>query len=264
MFFELSKIFWFLAAPSSLLVLLLTVAAIGQFTAWRRTARAASVVAALLYGIVALLPVGTLLMGHLENRFPRPPANMPAPDGVIVLGGGMDELITTERDLAQLNDSGSRMTQAALLARRYPQARLVFAGGSARLTPTDFTESDAARRFFADEGIAPERISYDDQSRNTWENAINTRELAKPKSGEHWLLVTSAFHMPRAVGIFRRVNFDLTPWPADYVTRPGSPRLAPNFNTARAIYVTDRALREYAGLLVYYVTDKTSALFPAP
>ncbi len=176
----------------------------------------------------------------------------------------MDEVISAERGLAQLADGGNRMTQAALLARRYPQARLVFSGGSGRLFPGDQTESDTARRFFNDEGIAPERMVFEDRSRNTWENAVYTKELVQPKAGERWILVTSAFHMPRSMGIFRRVGFDVTPWPADYNTRPAAPRFLPGTGSARGLLLTEKALREYAGLVAYYLTDKTSALFPAP
>jgi uncharacterized SAM-binding protein YcdF (DUF218 family) len=264
MFFSLSKIFWMVAAPSNILALMLVIAAVAHFTRWKRTARTLSVAVAALYILLAVFPTGTAIMRTLEDRFPAPGTSMPDPTGIIVLGGGIDEVITASRGITQLGEGGSRMTQAALLARRFPNARLVFTGGSGRLNPGDETEADAARRFFAEEGFPPERLIVEDRSRNTWENGVFTRELVGPLPGENWLLVTSAFHMPRSVGIFRRVGFDVTPWPADYMTSAGPYRILPNHQAGRGLDVTDRALREYVGLVVYYLAGKTSALFPAP
>ncbi len=263
MFFWLSKILWAMAAPSNLLGGLLVVSAAGLFTRYSGMARRGLVLAAGLYVAFGSLPLGLEMLRPLENRFPRP-TQMERLDGIIVLGGGMDEVISANRNLAQLAESGSRMSEAALLARRFPQARVVFTGGSGRMSAQTATEAEAARRFFLEQGLAPERLAFEDRSRNTWENAVLTRELVQPSPGERWALVTSAFHMPRSVGIFRKVGFEVIPFPADYNTLRERVRLTPSYEAGMGLHLLDRAVREYIGLAAYYLTGKTSALFPSP
>jgi uncharacterized SAM-binding protein YcdF (DUF218 family) len=158
------------------------------------------------------------------------------------------------------------MTDAVMLARRYPQARVVFTGGSASLRPErGVTEADAARAFLLAMGLAPERLLFESRSRNTEENARFTRELVKPKAGEAWLLVTSAAHLPRAVGLFRKAGFAVVPWPSDYVTR-GKPvdYLRPSVTAGSGIARLDGAVREWIGLIAYRMTGKIDHLLPAP
>ncbi len=263
MFFWFSKILWAMAAPSNFIGALLVLSAVGLFTRFARQARFTAALAAVLYLSFGSLPLGLEMLRPLENRFPRP-ALPDRLDGIVVLGGAMDEVISADRSLAQLAESGTRMTEAALLARRFPEARLVFTGGSGRISEHAETEADAARRFFLDQGLAPERMAFEDRSRNTWENAVMTRDLVQPMAGERWALVTSAFHMPRSVGIFRKVGFDVIPFPADYNTLRARVRLTPSYEAGLGLHLLDRAVREYIGLAAYYLTGKTSELFPAP
>lgn len=177
----------------------------------------------------------------------------------------MDEHITAARGRAAFNEAGERLLAFVELARRYPQARLVFSGGSASLTEARFTEADAAAVFFREAGLAPERVLYENRSRNTWENAVYTRDLARPASSERWLLVTSAAHMPRAMGIFRQVGFPATAFPVDYRTTGHIGwSLRPDKHIADGLAFFDTAAHEWIGLAVYHWTGKTDALFPAP
>src|SRR4029077_15074082 len=129
-----------------------------------------------------------------------------------------------------LNESAERVTVVAELSRRYPGAKVLFSGGSAALIFHEGIEADFALRLFESFGVARERILLEARSRNTIENAIFSKEIAQPKAGERWLLVTSAFHMPRAIGVFRKAGFAVEAYPVDWRTRGGEDALRPFFS----------------------------------
>lgn len=264
MFFTVSKIVWLMAAPSNLILLAIV---LGAGLLWLHRLRAGR--ALLTLGILGFVacgpgPVGPLLTSVLEDRFARPGADMAAPDGIIVLGGAMDEAMFTARGALVLGLSGTRMTEGMALARRFPAAKFVFTGGGPYFV-AGATEADMARRLFEAQGLPAEKFIYEDRSRNTWENAIFSRDIVKPKPGERWLLVTSATHMPRSMGIFRHVGFNVTAWPAHYLTTGGIvAALRPNFETSGGLQLVDLAMKEWIGLLAYRLTGRTDALFPGP
>ena len=265
MFFIFSKLFWLAAAPTNLLGLLALGGLIAQWTRLARLGR--GLLAASGIGLLVLGngPAGAMLISPLENRFPRPAADMPAPDGIILLGGGLYEIVSATRDTVVLGRFGSRMTEALALARRYPAARIVFTGGEASLTSHGTTESEIARRFFDEQGIDPARITYEDRSRNTFENAEFARDLVHPTASQRWLLVTSGFHMPRAMGLFRKAGFNVTAWPADYLTTGRGPVWAKlNHQSSNGLLLVDTAMREWLGLAAYRLTGKLDSVFPAP
>jgi uncharacterized SAM-binding protein YcdF (DUF218 family) len=181
---------------------------------------------------------------------------------MIVLGGA----IGAARGDVVFNQSASRMTASVELARRFPDSRIAFTGGSATLIGrADMTEAEAARRFYLSQGIAAERLILEDESRNTRENAVLLKPLLAQKPGERWLLVTSAFHMPRSVGIFRKAGVEVIPYPVDFTTS-GTLRdfIGVNREFADGFERTDRAVREWVGLLAYRLVGYTDALFPSP
>ena len=157
------------------------------------------------------------------------------------------------------------MTAIAELARRYPNARVVFTGGSGRLVYGGTTsEAELAARLFESFGIAKARVMLENKSRDTDENARFTKELVQPKPGERWLLVTSAHHMPRSVGVFRAAGFPVEAFPVDYRTRGAVDLLRPFSNVGDGLRRTDTAAREWVGLFVYRLTGRSAELFPAP
>lgn len=265
MFFYLSKILWFFAAPSNLMVVATGLALLALYFGFRRISRGLLWMVVIFAVFFGLGPGGQILLSPLENRFPQLPADFPAPTGFIVLGGGVDEVVSTARGSAELSEAGTRMTASAALAYRYPNARIVFTGGSGRILGGDVSEADVARRIYTSLGIAPERMTFEEESRNTWENAVFTRDLIKPKPGEVWVLVTSAYHMPRSMGLFRKAGFPVVPAPVDYATRgTWYDFIRPSAETSLGLRRTDRAVREYIGLVAYYLSGKSDALFPAP
>ena len=163
-----------------------------------------------------------------------------------------------------LAPSGGRLTEAVALARRFPLARIVFTGGSSRILGKSIPEAEAARRFLAAMGVPSERTTFEARSRNTSENAMLTRDLVSPKPGERWLLVTSAFHMPRAMGAFRHAGFDVIAWPADYLTSAQSEWVKPNEGLSEGLRRVDFGAKEWIGLLAYRLTNRTDEFFPGP
>lgn len=262
MFFYLSKIVWFFFEPSSLLVVLAVAGSLALFTRWWRFGRAVALAASLALLISGLTPLGHALVLPLENRFPV--SEVPAPDGIIVLGGAFDTLVFSARGVSALNESGERLAELVALARRYPSARIVISGGRGGVFYNRLAEADLARRMLAEAGLDPLRLELEDRSRNTFQNALMTRSMVGPKANERWLLVTSAYHMPRAVGCFRRVGFPVIAHPVDYRTRGTQDLLRPFNRVSEGLRRVDLATREWVGLTVYYLTGRTSAFFPTP
>jgi uncharacterized SAM-binding protein YcdF (DUF218 family) len=213
--------------------------------------------------IVLLLPVNEWALLPLEDRFPQvaqPPAHV---DGIIVLGGAVMPDMTADRGIPSLNDSAERMTTAVALARRYPTARLVFTGGNGSLIHGGMMEGEVARDLFLSLGVPPEQLTIERASRNTYENAVMTKALVHPQPGQTWILITSAWHMPRSVGIFRALGWNVLPWPVGYKSARSLIMWLP---TSLGDHLTglDQAMHEWVGLVAYRLLGRTDALFPGP
>lgn len=262
MFFTLAKIFWFVVQPLGALLVLLVLAVIALLVGWRKLGTSLVVLALLVTFVSGWTSLGAMALHPLEDRFERP---SPPPDdvaGIIVLGGFFEGAINLARGGYELNSSADRIVEAAILARRYPEARVVVTGGSGSLLLDGEADGSTAPRLLEALGIGRERMVLEDQSRDTYENALFTRELVEPQEGETWLLVTSAFHMPRSVMLFRRAGFDVAPWPVDYRTT-GKDTLGPSRNNVvHTLQTTGLALREWIGLVAYRVTGRTDAILP--
>jgi len=263
MFYKTAKFLWAFATPSNLLGLMLAVAGLGLFTRFADKARWLVAAAAFFYLLCGFGPIGAMLLRPLEDRFPPPPADLQAPDGIVVLGGGIDDEVTAARGVPTFNRFGARITAAAALARRFPQARLIYTGGSAQAAGRFSNEVETAKALFLDLGVAADRLSFESRSRDTYENAIFTRELLRPRSESRWLLVTSAFHMPRAMATFRAAGFTVVAFPADYLTL-GDARdfLSPQLTASLGLEMTELGLHEWVGLLAYRLAGRTRELLP--
>lgn len=262
MTFALSKLLWLLVEPGNLLLLLLMFGALLIFRR-RRGGRWLVGIAAVGGIAVAVLPLGAWLLVPLEARFP-PPVPLPAEvDGIVVLGGAVDAYLAEAREQPALNEQAERVVALVDLARRYPQARLFYSGGSGSLWSAAYREADAARPLLARLGLDTSRVVFERESRNTHENAVRTLALAQPAAGETWLLVTSAWHMPRAVGSFRRLGWAVTPYPVDYQT-DGTFAAARAPDLTGGLAALGRGLKEWIGLAAYRWFDYTDSLFPGP
>ena len=266
MFFVVSKIAGIvLFHPLNFLLFLGLVGLLLGLTRFVRTGHFIAVMAAVLLLGAAFSPLSALILRPLENRFPQPPADMPSPTGIVVLGGALDEDLGRARGQTTLTEAAARLTTGVALALRYPQARLVFTGGSANLDASSAADEAAGVRvLWLSLGLPAGRMTFEDKSRNTYENATMTRAIVQPKPGERWLLVTSAAHMPRSVGIFRHMGWDMIAYPVDYRTFGDARDDKPTTQALESLRRLDVALHEWIGLAAYRLTGKTDSLFPAP
>lgn len=263
---SLSKLFWLVAEPSSSLLLLWLAGAVLLWTRWLKLGRVLVSAAAAISLAIAIFPIGELALKPIEDRFP-PLHSLPTRvDGIIVLGGVVDDYVIGKRGVPRsLAAAGSPRLDAFLeLARRYPMAQHVFTGGSIDLIDGRDTEADVVRRIFARIGLDTTRIVFEDKSRNTFENAVFSYQLLKPEPEQQWILITSARHMPRAIGCFRKAGWTgLVAFPVDYATDTDD-NFDPVFGLGANIHFLSEAIREYIGLVVYYYLGRTTMLFPSP
>ena len=253
MFFILSKLFWHLAAPSHVLALLILATALCLVLRWRRPAWIFGVLTILVLLAAGVSPLPMMAVKVLESQYSRPP--WPAHvDGVLMLGAGFDTGLLRVRHAPQTNDGAYRLVEGYAAARHYPNARIVFSGGSGALRGSRFSEAETARYVLEEMGLDPRRLVLEARSRNTYENIVFTKELVKPKPGQVWLLATSAFHMPRAMAIAKKQGWPMVPWPTDYIT-------APDYKgdwllVADNLGLADYAMHEWIGMLAYRLTGK--------
>ncbi|MEN8981991.1 MAG: YdcF family protein [Planktotalea arctica] len=256
-FFILSKLSGLALQIETWLVIGMIVSLIaGRFARPRFARWSGSVTLAALLA-VCIFPIGDILLRPLEAEFP--PRTEPAHiDGIVVLGGIEDQRATAAWGDPQLNEAAERLTAAAALAIAHPEARLVFSGGSGRLRNTVLGQPkipSVAVDFFVSLGIDPDRITWEDQSRNTAENARFSYEFAVPASGETWVLVTSAFHMGRALASFEAAGWDdIIPYPVDY--RTGSFSDGIGWNLSDNLGILNIAIKEWVGRFAYPLTGR--------
>lgn len=249
LFFLASKTIGTLFTPSNFLITIGVLGLILILGRYRPLGQKLLVVCVAGFAVCGFLPIGNLLLLTIETRFPVWNANGAAPDGVVILGGDID-----------------RIFAGIKLARKYPRARIVFSGGNPSLIRTDdSTEADDVEELLADSGLERDRFLFDREARNTLENAEFSKAMAQPKPGERWLLVTSAYHMPRAIGIFRKVGFAVEPYPVDrQKKREWAQVLTLDSSFLARVNQVDTAVHEWAGLIAYRLGGITSELLPSP
>jgi uncharacterized SAM-binding protein YcdF (DUF218 family) len=263
-FFALSKTLGIMLLPTNFLIVVGLVGAILLATRWASLGRKLMLASIVLLAICGFSPLGNWLLYPLEQRFPPWDAARGAPDGIVVLGGPIDADLSAAHGVAVVSAAGDRLIAAAALAHRYPNARLVYTGGSPNLISNDAKEADYATALFESLGVSKARLIMERRARNTQENAEFSKAIAAPKSGERWLLVTSAYHMPRSIGLFRKAGFPVEPYPVDW--RVGGPPYLMNFHnfSIDGLASVDVAIREWMGLAAYRITGKTGEFFPGP
>ncbi len=263
MFFILSKTAAFVLLPSNILIICGLTGVVLLLTRWRRLGAWLAALSLSVMALVSFVPVGGYLLWVLESRFPRWDPAQGAPDGVIVLGGGISPVMSLVYGTPMLNGDGGRLIAMARLARDYPNARIVYSAGDGSLRANMAPEASFVPPLADIFGIPRARVALENRSRNTAENAAFTKELVAFKPGERWLLVTSAFHMPRAIGCFRQAGFPVEAYPSNWRTTPRF-RFSLNQELGSGLGVLDLAAHEWLGLIVYRLTGRTGALLPSP
>jgi len=264
MYFLASKIIGFFVVPSNFILTLTICGLLLWPTRFSKSGKRIVVVSTVLLLIAGASPLGTALLLPLENRFQLWDSSRGAPTGIIVLGGVINLEISAQRGEISLDQAAERLITVVELYHRYPTVRIVFSGGNANVVFQGPSESEFAARFLENLGIPREHIELESSSRNTRENAVNTMQLVMPKPGERWLLITSAYHMPRAIGLFRKAGFPVEAYPVDWQTGGWGdlPRMSLSF--LGGFDHLNTAAHEWAALIFDRLSGRTSVLFPGP
>jgi uncharacterized SAM-binding protein YcdF (DUF218 family) len=263
MFFILSKTAAFLLLPSNLLIAIGLLGVVLLATRFRRAGLRLVISSVVILVLLGFSPLGGLLTYALESRFPAWDPSRGAPDGVVVLGGGIASSVSRDNGDPVLNADAGRITAIAKLARAYPNARIVYSNGDPSLFGVAVPDGALLYQLLDSFGVARARVVLETKSRNTHENAVFSKAMMNPKPGERWLVVTSAQHMPRAIGCFRQAGFAVEAYPVAWRTQQ-RPSLKPGGPFGAGLYNLDNAVHEWLGLLAYWLTGRTSELLPGP
>lgn len=209
---------------------------------------------ALLVGIgisavIGWLPLPDALLRHMESQYPMPQGDLQQYVGMVVLGGAID-IPYGEQDSRRyiLDASAQRMTAPVALLRQYPHLLVLFSGGQSDVIAKATSAADAAREFYTSMGVSPNRLLYERAARNTRENAVLGARVHGVDKTQPWLLVTSAWHMPRSMALFQREGWNVTPYPVDY--RTGSYTPWTEYSIAEGALRWQMLLHEVVGLVV--------------
>jgi uncharacterized SAM-binding protein YcdF (DUF218 family) len=264
-FFIASKIFWMLASPINLLLLVALAGVALCYGRHARFGRGLALTAILILLALATLPLRGVLLVPLEDRFPQPSADLQPPYGIVVLGGAINDSMSAVRRQTIFDEGGERITEAVILAKRFPQARVVYTSGTNSVFGGSSNEAARARDLMVAMGVARDRITIEDKARNTEENASFTAAIVHPEPSQRWAVVTSAFHMPRAMGVFEKAGFHPIAYPVSYYTtgRWGDD-LRPTLDPMGNLKTFMLAAHEWIGLAAYWASGRIDRLFPGP
>jgi uncharacterized SAM-binding protein YcdF (DUF218 family) len=265
LFFVASKMFWVFASPINVLLFGALAGVILCYTRHARFGRGLALAAVLILLAAATLPLRLVLLAPLEDRFPQPPADLPPPYGIVVLGGAISDPVSAARGQTIFDEGGERITEAVILAKRFPQARVVYTSGTNSVFGGTSGEAARARDLMVAMGVAPDRVTIEDKARNTEENATFSAAIVHPEASQRWAVVTSAFHMPRAMGVFEKAGFHPIAYPVSfYTTGHGFENFRPVSDPTGNLKTFVLAMHEWIGLAAYWATGRIDHLFPGP
>lgn len=261
LFFYISKLIWLFFSPDSLLLILVVFSLILLYLGKTRLAKITLTITSLLLILIALLPIGEWLLYPLESRFQTNPTLPEKIDGIIVLSGAENSELSSLWEQVELNAAAERDLTFIWLAKKHPNAKLIFTGGSGSLTKQEFKGTDIAKKLFRQLDFNTNKIIFESESRNTYENIIYSKNIFKPNKNESWILITTGWHMPRSVGISCKAGWPVIPFPVDHQTKKGD-LFRIDFNLSGNLETLKIGIKEWMGLFAYYLSGKTTSLFP--
>ncbi|MBT6338320.1 MAG: YdcF family protein [Desulfobacula sp.] len=263
LFFWISKLMWIVISPDSLLVILAIVGLALLYIGSYKKAKAFLGIMVFIMVMIAIFPAGEWLLSPLEMRFATNPELPDKIDGIIVLAGGEDPYLSAQWDQVELGGASERNFAFMRFIRQYPDARHVFTGGSGSLKHPQYKSTHVAKKLYSELGIDTSKIVFEELSKNTYESVKLSKTLIKPKGNEKWVLITTSWHMPRSVGIFEKFDWPVIAYPVDHYTDPQD-LLRVSLSFSKNLNILKMAVKEWVGLVAYYLTGKTSALLPRP
>lgn len=256
-----SDLIWLILAPSNIFFIFLVLVAISLLLKWHKFAQQLLLFTIILASLPAILPITDYLYQNLENRLKAPLVMPNNVDGILVLGGALDWQTSESRQQLNTNKHAERLIAAASLAKKYPNAKLVFTGIYKENIANDFNTVANDKSLFAGDEYANREIIYLGNSRSTYEDILEAIKTQQPKQGQRWILVTSAAHMARAYLTAKNQGWTLTPYPVDYQS-PKELKSKPSLNIIKRLSGLDEVFREWGALIVYKKLGRTSQLFP--
>lgn len=261
MFFGASKILWALIQPLNFLFLLMALGLLLSLK-WEKAGIRLLILSVSLFLLLGFLPIGHSMMVYLETRYERPAKLPKEVEGIILLGGAVNAELSIVHKYPVTYNSAERLSDAIQLSRKYPVAEFVVSGGSGHFGRPDAKETPFVSLYLRQLRVSNPWVIYEDKSRNTYENALFSDALVLPNKGERWILITSAFHMPRAVAAFDKVGWEVIPYPTDHRTSGRHEWFPEGFSLLENYEHLDIALREFVGIAVYYLTGKSTLFWP--
>ncbi len=262
LFFYLSKYVWTVLSPDSLFIIFLTLSLI--LLIFRQIKKATLLLSLLTISslFLSFFAVGDWMLHPLESRFQHNPELPEKVDGIIVLGGSVIAELSSEWQQLETNQYHERLSSFIHLAGLYPDAKLVFSGGNSNTDRDKPTEAQIAETYFLQSGLSAERLLMENEARNTAENVSYSKQLVNPQPNETWIMITTAYHMPRAMGIFCKQNWKVIPYPVDHQTLP-SKLYIPSFGLIGHANQLVLASHEWLGLIAYYLAGKIDSIIPS-
>ena len=261
LFFYTSKLIWLLFSPDSLLLILIIVSLALLYFGKNKLAKLTLSITSLLLILIALFPIGEWLLYPLESRFQTNPTLPEKIDGIIVLSGAENAELSSIWKQIQLNAAIERGLTFIRLAKKYPDAKLIFTGGSGSLSKQAFKGADIAKQLFKELDFNTKKIIFERDSRNTYENIVYSKNIIKPNKNENWILITTGWHMPRSVGISCKAGWSVIPFPVDHQTKKDD-LIRIDFDLSKNLVILKTGIKEWLGLFAYYLSGKTTTFFP--
>ena len=260
MSFYLSKILWIIINPFNIFLFFIFSGFIAHFFFRHSFYKLAYFFTIFIFFITAIMPTGRYMFYQLEKKFHSETLLPEKIDGILILAGATNPSLTKEFNQIHIGESVERLIESIQLHKKYPTAKFIFSGGSGSLIPQDFTHADVAKKFFIQQNINVNKFIFESRSRNTFENILYSKEIISPSPNENWILVTSAFHMVRALNVAEKLDWKFIPYAVDFhVSKQFSWK--PSINFWNNMTAMQFASHEWVGLISYYLMGRTNNIY---
>lgn len=260
MTFYLSKVLWFMFSPFNLILISIVIGYFFNAINLKFLSKFFYIFSLSVFFISSAMPTGSYLNYMLEKNF-HSPKNLPDTiDGILILAGATNPYLTKEHNQVNLNGAVERLTESISLIKDYPNAKIIFSGGSGSLKHPDLNHASVAKNFFKNMGIDSGKIYFENKSRNTYENILFAKKIANPKKSEKWLLVTSASHLNRSLGVAKKLEWTFIPYAVDF-NKPKKFTWKFSFNLLSNLSEFQQASHEWIGLFAYYLMGRSEKTF---
>jgi len=259
MSFYLSKFLWLIINPFNILIFLLLVTIFFLFLKKNKLMYFFLSLFLIVLVSFGIFPLGKFLIYKLEKNYHNEIILPDKVDGLLILGGATNPFLSDEYNQINLNDSVERLVESITLIKKYTEATIIFTGGSGSIHNPKMDHARIAKQFFVQVGLDTDKMIFENKSRNTYENILYSKNIVKPKKNEKWIVITSAFHMNRAIFIGEKNDWALIPYAVDFF-QPKKFKYRPNLSLLNNFNQMQRGSHEWIGLMAYYLMGRTSRI----